>query len=907
MKRYLAVLLILSMTVPSAAAHPFTEQTVPSLASNPSAGVTRVTAYYSEPVDIEFSELKVFDNSGDRVDNGDTAYHEGETSLVVTTSPLNDGVYTVSSKVLSKIDGHLVPDAFVFAVGNAIVDPSLLEKEDVDLVFLPEAGARFPGLVGQTIVLGAIIASLAVWGTHNRGILGEKTRQVERRHHSRFMSVTGIGLVLVFASDILMISVQTVRLEAPIYDTIGTYFGTVWLARLAITVLLLGIWFVLDKRELTRRSQIPLLAAALALVSTTTLIGHGAATGQTIPVILDYIHNIVAAAWIGGIFYFVFALLPSFSQLDHTQREKMSLASIPRFSALFIAALGVVIVTGPSLMWFVETDVGLITESLYGQLIMLKIALAGVMVGLGFTIQFRTQKSIKKQGTGIHRMLCRTLKVDVALGIALLGIVALLVNGTLPAGQIQSADADASYGYSLTEFTQNARFNVEISPFASGANTIQVQVSDPGGGPLYDSERVKVKVSNPSKGIAPIEVAMERGDGELFSGELTFGFSGRWQVEIEAQRNENPNESKILDLLVKPRLADIQAQIVEYELPEAAKPLYPLYHDGSIWISDPSAPRIWQFSPETQVFSQHTFEGITTTFLTADNSGNIWFIDTPGNQLGFLDTQSGQITAQAIPKLDPVISDNIPIAVQADLDGNIWVAITNKDRIIKYLPESGEFKEVRLAHGSLPFALAVDADGNVWYSASGSGKIGYIDPVTLQATEIDSDLQSPEALLFDGDGFLWIAEHTGLAITRYDPVFGTFASIAVPNPDALPFGMALDRYGNVWFAQHTVDFVGAYDPDNGDLIDIPIQAESSFVQFMASDEKGGVWFVEQNANKLGTIVMTELPVGREAQAAQHSVRYSEIASPLMALGIVMSSLFFVRAVRDRRRFDGMLT
>ena len=905
MKRYLAVLLVLCVIVPPAAAHPFTEQTVPSLASNPPAGVTQVLVYYSEPVDIGFSEIKVFDHNGDRIDNGDVTYYEGDMSLVVTTPPLDDGVYTVSSKVLSKIDGHLVPDAFVFAVGSAIVDPSLLEKEDVDLIFLPEAGARFPGLVGQTIVLGAVIASLVVWGTHNRGFMAEKTQQVERRHHSRFMSVTGVGLVLVFVSDILMISVQTVRLEAPLSDTIGTYFGTVWLARLAITMILLGIWFVLDKKSLTRRSQIPMLVAALALISTTSLIGHGAATGQAIPLILDYIHNLVAAAWIGGIFYFVFALLPSFSSLDAPKREKMSLASIPRFSAIFIIALGVVVVTGPSLMWFVETDIGLITESVYGQLIMLKISLAVVMVGLGFTIQFRAKNAEKNPGSGnIHRTLGRTLRADVVLGVTLLGIVALLVNGTIPAGQLQVADADISYGYSATEFTQNARFDVEISPFASGANTIQVTVSDPGGGALYDSEKIKVKVSNPSKAIAPIEIAMERSDGGLFSGGLTFGFSGKWQVEIEAHRTENPNESKILDLLVKPRLADIQVQIAEYELPEAAKPLHLIYHDDSIWISDPSAPRLWQFSPSTLEFSKYEFEGITTTFLAAD-SENIWFVDTPGNQLGFLDA-TGQITTYTIPKLDPVISENIPISIQADLDGNIWVAVTNKDRIIKYLPESGEFKEVRLAHNSLPFALAIAPDGNIWYSASGSGNIGYIDPATLQHTEIDAELQSPEALLFDVDGFLWIAEHTGLAITRYDHTFGTFASIAVPNPDALPFGMALDRYGNVWFAQHTVDFIGAYDPDNGDLTEIPIQAESSFVQFMTTDEKGTVWFVGQNTNKLGKITTTELPV-TEVQTGESTLRYTEIASPLMALGIVMSSLFFVRAVRDRRRIDQILT
>ena len=52
----------------------------------------------------------------------------------------------------------------------------------------------------------------------------------------------------------------------------------------------------------------------------------------------------------------------------------MSLVLIPRFSIVFIISIGIVIITGPTLMWLLESDVGIITESVYGQLIILKIA-----------------------------------------------------------------------------------------------------------------------------------------------------------------------------------------------------------------------------------------------------------------------------------------------------------------------------------------------------------------------------------------------------------------------------------------------------------------------------------------------------------------------------------------------------
>jgi len=924
MRKFLTILLVLSfVSIPFAAAHPFTEKTIPSLASNAPIGITEVIVYFSEPVDINFSEIKVFDNNGNQIDNKDTKYYEGESSLIVTTVPLDNGVYTASVKVLSKVDGHLVPSAFLFGVGDVIIKDHSPPSVESEIVFLPEAGARFPGILGQTIVLGAVIASLIIWGTQNKQIIKEELDKVEIFHHAKFMSITGIGLMLVFISDVLMIIIQTVRLETSPLDVIQTYFGTIWLVRTIITIILLGIWFGMDRKKiLSKKNQIPMLVASLILISTSSLIGHGAASEQLGALVLDYIHNLVAAVWIGGIIYFIFTLLPTFSQLKETNREKMSLVMIPRFSIAFIISVGIVIITGPTLMWFLESDVRLITESVFGQLIILKIAIAAIMVGLGGFFQFKVQKNAEKNYSSgkisIHKKLTRSLKIDAALGIILLGVVALLTNGTLPAGQIQQVDAqEIVYGFKTIEFTENTKFDIDISPFSSGTNTILVKVSDFEGNPLYDSNQIKVKISNPSKNISPIEVPIELVKQEEnrpseFQGELTFGFSGEWLIEIEAQRTENANESVMLNLLVKPRLTDMQTQVIEYDLPEDAKPLFPVY-DGknSLWISDASSPRIWQFSLETNEFASYSFDGLTTTFLTNDNNGKIWFTDTPRNQIGFIDIETKEITIKTLPKLDPVISDNTPLFIKADFDGNIWITVVNKDIILKYIPEQDTFEEFVLPNkGSLPFALTIDEDGKIWYSATGAGKIGFIDTQNNKLTQISTEtiLQSPEALIFDEDGNLWVAEHTGLAITKFNPVLETFEKVSVPNDKALPFGMTFDKYGNIWFAQHTVDSVGVYDPDNNDLIEIPVPTETTFIQFMASDGNGNVWFVEQQSNKIGTVKTTEIPVSitQIQESNNMEIKYTELASPLIALGIIATSLFYVKSIQDKRRLNSLI-
>ena len=493
----------------------------------------------------------------------------------------------------------------------------------------------------------------------------------------------------------------------------------------------------------------------------------------------------------------------------------------------------------------------------------------------------------------------------------------MLTNGTLPAGEIQKVDAqEITYGFTTTEFTENIKFDIEILPFSSGTNTIVVKISDFDGNPVYDSDQIKVKVSNPSKNISAIEIPMEKIEREStelneFQGELTFGFSGNWEIEVEAKRTENANESKIIQLLIKPRLANIQAQVIEYPLPEDAGPLFPLY-DGkdSIWVSDSSAPRLWEFSLETQEFTPYPFDGLVSTQLTQDDKENIWFLDSRRNQIGFINIETKEIFTKTIPKLDPVIDQNIPAGIQTDLDGNIWITISNKNKIVKYSPELDNFDEVNLPDKkSIPFALTIDVKGKVWYSTANPGKIGFIDPNNNEITQYSKEipLQAPEAMIFDDDGNLWITEHLGLAITKFNPVLETFESISVSNNEALPFGMTFDKYGNIWFAQHVVDNIGVYDPDNRELLEISIPTEGSFVQFMTSDDKGNVWFAEQRGNKIGTVKVTEIPVlVQEELTKGFELKYTEVASPLMALGIIATSLFFVKSIHDKRRLNSLI-
>lgn len=922
MKVAFFVLVLIAAGVSPAAAHPFTIETVPVQFSNAPVGTSEIVMVYSENVEIGFSTLRVIDGNGDQIDNGDTRYYEGEHSLAVTTPPLEEGTYTVTSKVLSKVDGHLVDYAFVFAIGEATVKvPENGLPEGNELIFLPEAGARFPGLVGQTLALGAVLASIFIWGTQRKDLVRDGVVNLEKIVHRRFVNLVGAGLILVFASNIMMIAVQSWRLEAQALEILGTSFGSTWVTRMAITVALLGVWFYMDRvKRNSLANQIPLLILSLALIATTTMLGHGMASEQYHAVALDYIHNLVAAAWIGGIVFFAFVLLPSFSALDGGIRERISLAAIPRFSIMIVISVGIVIISGPLLIWSLESDLETTVESTYGKLIAAKILLASAMVGMGSYYQFGIQRRAERNETVqvIGRMK-RALRVEIGFGIALLAVVALLVNGTLPSGEVLEVEAqETMQGFTALEFTENVRFEIEMFPYGIGPNAIKIIATDLEGDPLSDLDGIKMKVSNPLRSIAPIAVPVEpsgRGDaaGGEFVGNVTFGFSGVWQLEIEAQRVEHANEGRVLQIPVKPRLDDLVINITEYDLPGPAAPLQPTFYKNNIWMSDTSGPQIWKFSIQDGEFQRYGFEGKASTSLAFDGDGKAWFTDTMGGAIGYIESASGESDMMQLPDIPPVNERSYPVVLDVDGEERIWVAVTNKDALVMYDQEKATFETYDLQPGSRPFSVAVDDMGKVWLTYQGTGSIAHFDPETGEVKEFapDPPLATPETITFDSDGSLWVAEHnmTG-GIVRYDPFLESFKRIPYSNDAAFPNSVAFDRYDNAWFALHTVDAIAVYDPHREEMRELPIWTPESWILFMTSDDADNIWFVEQKPAKLATLQIIEkagtaVPEP-ELEEEEPYPGFAQVTSPLIALGIIFSSLFFVKGVKDKRRIDSLV-
>ena len=117
---------------------------------------------------------------------------------------------------------------------------------------------------------------------------------INQTYRSKFSKITGAALVGVLVSNFIMIAVQTVRLETSPIDVLGTTFGATWLMRMIITIILLGIWFWMERKpHLTNKKHVPMLIVSLALIFTTTMFGHGTASELVAPMIFGLCTQLV--------------------------------------------------------------------------------------------------------------------------------------------------------------------------------------------------------------------------------------------------------------------------------------------------------------------------------------------------------------------------------------------------------------------------------------------------------------------------------------------------------------------------------------------------------------------------------------------------------------------------------------
>jgi methionine-rich copper-binding protein CopC len=119
MKRVLELLLlILFSAVSPLEAHALLKHASPGVGSKLAQSPNEIRIQFTEAVELAFSKIQVFAESGREVDKGDVHRDRSDhASLKVSLPPLGRGTYKVVWRVVS-VDTHVTNGSYTFRVGG---------------------------------------------------------------------------------------------------------------------------------------------------------------------------------------------------------------------------------------------------------------------------------------------------------------------------------------------------------------------------------------------------------------------------------------------------------------------------------------------------------------------------------------------------------------------------------------------------------------------------------------------------------------------------------------------------------------------------------------------------------------------------------------------------------------------
>lgn len=214
-----------------------------------------------------------------------------------------------------------------------------------------------------------------------------------------------------------------------------TRFGSVWTARLFLTIIMVGLfWSRVVSKSGSRRDLIAPVLAAVLLISLAE-VGHAQVEEGIegiIHVVSDAGHLLAAGAWLGGLVPLVYILLLHGREKGSGQGSNLN-EILPRFSGMGYVAVATLVGSGAVNSWFLIGNISGLFATPYGQLLIVKLGLFAGMLSLAVSNRFWIVPSLTKARTDDpNSSTAWTVRLrNHVLGEQFLGFMVLLVVSVL--------------------------------------------------------------------------------------------------------------------------------------------------------------------------------------------------------------------------------------------------------------------------------------------------------------------------------------------------------------------------------------------------------------------------------------------------------------------------------------------
>lgn len=490
-------------TAPGASAHASLLSSTPGSGEEVATAPAAVDLRFSEALDIGAATVvEILSTSGANVGGRVSAIAGQPRSLRVPLRTTARGVYTVTWRVLSSVDGHVTAGAFAFGVGVSPEGAVIPEPRS------PQ-GPTPDAAIGRWLLLFGVAAMIGA---------GWMMRFAFASVPARLARMAWRGMVLAAAGTVVLADAQrrAAGLSFTEFRTTSLYEGA--LLRL-VPVTLAAALLVVRPQLLWAGASVG--GVILAVIHASR--GHAGAMSSPVLAIAQQSSHIVAASvWAGGLA----ALLLVLRHLDPSVRDRAvrTFSRVALWAVVILASSGVVRSLG---------EVGSLgnLDSRYGAYLMVKVVLLVALIVMGAINRRRNVPRASDRPDGLRAV----ARAEVAVMVVVLAVTSVLA-GTTPPRSDAAEGAPADVSATGSDFATTVRVRFTATPGLPGVNAFAVTLRSFDDDALIDAETVRARFTYAGGGdpVPATTVIMERtGHGAYAATGANLALAGPWEVTLE--------------------------------------------------------------------------------------------------------------------------------------------------------------------------------------------------------------------------------------------------------------------------------------------------------------------------------------------------------------------------------------
>lgn len=357
----LMFIFIMCLIVPqTVSAHASLIQANPEQGSHLPKPPDKVVLTFNERLSGELYKLRVYNRNGKPVTDHQAKLSEKHRKLSLKLPPLDDGIYTVTYKVISA-DGHPVGSTYTFSVGHVPrAEAANPVENDTGIGGHDHSATVFIVRVAYYLAL-LCVTGWTIWGMafrKNSGQIGEEDKRV-----SKFLKQMYLFFLLGFGFIEFTSLLGGLGGNQWIALFTSSAVGLSWLISLILAVA--GFW-ILGRSKWIDGAWVIILLAAEAFN------GHALAFHPVVlTILLDFVHLLTAAVWSGGLLCLIY-----FWKKDSDYAKRF----LPVFSKAALVSLILLVITGTLNTWLFLPALRDVVVTWWGKLLLVKTALVAIVI-----------------------------------------------------------------------------------------------------------------------------------------------------------------------------------------------------------------------------------------------------------------------------------------------------------------------------------------------------------------------------------------------------------------------------------------------------------------------------------------------------------------------------------------------